>query len=62
LLLGDGIKPLYSHLLSRYNDGRRFILHFVTAREMYSCVKALESGDAERIGAVERFSYGVHAG
>jgi hypothetical protein len=55
ILLGDGIVPLYENLLSRYNDGNRYVLHFVTARELYHCIKTLESGDQENIRLIENF-------
>jgi len=31
-------------LLAQYNDGRRFVLHYVTTRELYNLVKAAEAG------------------
>jgi hypothetical protein len=57
LFLGDRVKVLYETLLSEYNDGDRYLLHFVTAREMYGCVKCLESGDDRWIRSVEDFDY-----
>jgi hypothetical protein len=47
-LLGSDGRRLHEHLAARYNDGRRWILHYVTAREMYNiAVAAMEgaSGD-----------------
>ena len=47
-LLGDGGRALHRHLAARYNDGTRWKLHYVTAREMYNiAVAAMEgrSGD-----------------
>ena len=32
------------YLDERYNDGKKFKLHYVTAREMYNIVKAAEAG------------------
>jgi hypothetical protein len=47
-LLGAGGAALHQALTTRYNDGRDWILHYVTAREMYNvAVAAMEgrSGD-----------------
>lgn len=57
LLLGDNGNILYRHLLDRYNDGVRSVLHFVTARELYNCIKALEAGDRDAMRRVENFDY-----
>jgi hypothetical protein len=32
------------YLEKQYNDGRRYRLHYVTARQMYEAVKAAEAG------------------
>jgi hypothetical protein len=58
LLLGDSIRPLHEHLLSKYNDGARYVLHYVTARECYICVRTLEEGDQDKIRCIENFDYG----
>ncbi len=57
LFRDGGFAELYENLLRRCNDGENNILHFVTARELYQCVKALEAGDLRRIGNIENFSY-----
>jgi hypothetical protein len=57
LLLSDKIDPLYNKLLGSYNDGQRYVLHFMTARELYICVRALESGDRQWIERIENFDY-----
>jgi hypothetical protein len=44
VVLGDPMVRLHHYLRERYNDGRRYRLHYVTAREMYNIVKAAESG------------------
>lgn len=42
-LLGDGGHALHRELTTRYNDGTEWILHYVTAREMYNvAIAALE--------------------
>lgn len=43
-LLGPPTAALFSDLEARYNDGERYKLHYVTAREMYNIVKAAEAG------------------
>jgi hypothetical protein len=43
-LLGEPVSAMFSHLERRYNDGTRYRLHYVTAREMYNIVRAAESG------------------
>jgi len=43
-LLGEPVERMFSVLESRYNDGRDFKLHYVSAREMYNIVKAAERG------------------
>jgi hypothetical protein len=42
-LLGDGGRALH-RALARYNDGRRYVLHYVTAREMYNIAIAAMEG------------------
>jgi len=45
-LLTQDLDALYSDALRRYNDGSRWRMHFVTAREMFNIVKCTE--DARR--------------
>ncbi len=44
VLLGQLADDMYSYLESAYNDGQRYALHYVSAREMYNIVKAAEAG------------------
>jgi hypothetical protein len=44
VLLGPQTDALFSDLETRYNDGNRYVLHYVTAREMYNIIKAAEKG------------------
>ena len=44
-LLGDGGRALHRCLTTRYNDGRRWVLHYVTAREMYNIAVAAMKGE-----------------
>lgn len=43
-LLGPGAEALHRCLTGPYNDGRRYVLHYVSAREMYNIAKAAERG------------------
>lgn len=43
-LLGDGGRALHRELTTRYNDGRDFVLHYVTAREMFNIAIAAMEG------------------
>jgi len=50
ILLGNAMRKAYDHLLSSYNDGRQWSLHFVTARELYNIVRAAEDGNTGNPG------------
>ena len=41
-LLGRPIEGMHAYLNEKYNDGKKFILHYVTARELYNIIKAAE--------------------
>ncbi len=43
-LLGDAAQRMHQHLERTYNDGKRYVLHYVTARETYNIIKAAEAG------------------
>jgi hypothetical protein len=43
-LLGEGGRQLHRELTTRYNDGQRWRLHYVTAREMYNVAIAAMDG------------------
>jgi hypothetical protein len=43
-LLGAGGQALHSELTRRYNDGERWKLHYVTAREMFNVARAAMDG------------------
>lgn len=45
-LLGDPVDRMFSDLEARYNDGKRFVLHYVTTREMYNIIKAAEADES----------------
>ena len=44
VVLGPAMDEAFVHLEREYNDGKNFILHYVTARELYNIVKAAEAG------------------
>lgn len=43
-LLGTDFEALFSDAEARYNDGKRYRIHYLTAREMYNVIKATEAG------------------
>ena len=43
-LLGAPVAAMFEHLEERYNDGLRYRLHYVSAREMYNIIRAAEAG------------------
>jgi len=44
VFLGDPYRRFHESILTRYNDGNRHRLHYVTAREMTNILHALEDG------------------
>jgi hypothetical protein len=44
LLLNGGLEKLYTFLQDRYNDSVNYVLHYVSAWEMYNIIKAAEAG------------------
>jgi len=61
VLLGDPMRRLHEHLHSEYNDGERFCLHYVTAREAYNIVKAAEAGMTGNPNAYRDFAIPPYA-
>jgi hypothetical protein len=43
-LLGEPMRKAFEYMEKRYNDGREWKLHYVSAREMYNIAKAAEAG------------------
>jgi hypothetical protein len=43
-LLGAPTDAMHSYLEKAYNDGKRYVLHYVSAREAYNIAKAAEAG------------------
>jgi hypothetical protein len=57
VLLGEPMQRMMAYLEAAYNDGNRYRLHYVTARQMYNLVKAAEAGEC---GNAHRFrNYGL---
>ena len=54
-LLGDGGLGLHRELTGRYNDGQDWVLHYVTAREMYNIALAAMAGEAGDPGGYRDF-------
>jgi hypothetical protein len=55
-VLGAPTDAMFRDLETRYNDGARYVLHYVTAREMYNIVKAAEAGLTGNPGDYRDFS------
>ncbi len=43
-MLGAWSDKLHTYLEQKYNDGKNYVLHYVTAREAYNIAKAAEAG------------------
>ena len=43
-VLGQEMDDIFSYLESKYNDGQEYILHYLTARELFNIIKAIEDG------------------
>ena len=54
-VLGALRDRLHDDLESRYNDGTRYVLHYVTAREAYNIAKAAEQGQTGNPNAYRDF-------
>ena len=50
-LLSEGLDMLYATLESCFNDGKNYVLHYVSAREMFNLIKALEANTAQRLAS-----------
>jgi hypothetical protein len=54
-LLGAGGQALHRELTTRYNDGRKWALHYVTAREMFNIAMAAVDGQSGDPGAFRNY-------
>jgi hypothetical protein len=61
VLLGDPVRAMHRHLQESYNDGTRYRLHYVTARELYNIIKAAEAGRSGNPGAYRDFELAPYA-
>jgi len=50
VLLGTKADEMYHCLERKYNDGKNYRLHYVTARECYNIIKAAEAGETGNPG------------
>ena len=44
-LLGEPMDDFFEALTTQYNDGSKYVLHFVSARELYNIIKAAEADE-----------------
>ncbi len=61
-IFGDQADKAYTYLENKYNDKRNYVLHYVSAREMYNIIKASEAGlrdwaSGYRDFIIPRYSY-----
>jgi hypothetical protein len=50
VLLGRAAHEFHQSILRDFNDGRKYRLHYVTARELYNIAKAAEAGESGNAG------------
>ena len=43
-LCSESTAEMYQYLSDNYNDGKKYRLHYITARESYNIIKAAEDG------------------
>ena len=56
-LLAEPMRRFYAHLTADYNEGKKYRLHFVTAREMVNVIHAAEEGKTGNAGEFRNFRY-----
>lgn len=49
-LLGEPMDKMFEYLERTYNDGKQYVLHYVSSREMFNIVRAAEDGLAGNPG------------
>jgi hypothetical protein len=62
VLLGQPMEELLTHLETAYNDGTRYVLHYVTARDMFHIIRAAEAGMQGNPHLYRRFEQPAHQG
>ena len=55
VVLGPAVDAMHAHLEREYNDGERFVLHYVSSREMFNIIKAAEAGHGGNPNAYRDF-------
>lgn len=45
VILGEDMDRALDYLEDRYNDGKKYVLHYASARELYNMIKAAEAGE-----------------
>jgi hypothetical protein len=58
VMLGKRMHDFHRDVLAHFNDGRRYRLHYVTAREMYNIAKAAEAGKSGNAGDYRNYAVG----
>lgn len=58
MMLGEATASFHRDILARWNDGVRYRLHYVTAREMVNIVHAAEGGQAGNPGQYRDYGLG----
>ena len=56
VLLGDEMHRFHEEVQRAFNDGTRYRLHYVTARELYNIAKAAEQGASGNPGLYRDYS------
>jgi hypothetical protein len=56
-LLAEPMHQFFEHLTTTYNDGKKYRLHFVTAREMVNIIHAAEDGHTGNAGTFRNHRY-----
>ncbi len=54
-LLGEPFDKMCDYLEKKYNDGDNYVLHYVSAREMYNIIKAAEAGERDEPGKYRNY-------
>ena len=54
-LLGQPMHAMHDYLEQHYNDGRHYVLHYVSARELFNIAKAAEAGQLGNPGNYRDF-------
>ncbi len=55
VLLGERCRRMHEMLARDFNDGQRFVLHYVTAREVYNLIRAAQSGQRGAVAALRDY-------